>query len=651
MNLKTLKYLALFVLAFIIFIPGGCGVYYSFKNYQSKKQLRIAPVLKIENFSFRDLNKNGRLDIYEDSRQRTGDRIDDLMNQMTLEEKVGMMWQPPIGVGKKGELLGMPNIRAKSVNSTWDEVLNRKINHFNLGVVPGAKYLAEWSNNLQKLAEKSRLGIPITISTDPRHGIYNFLGPELTGGEWSDWPEPIGLAAIGDSLFVVEFGKIVNAEYRAVGIRQALHPMADLATEPRWARINGTFGEDAELAAKLVAACIYGLQGDSMNINSVACMTKHWPGGGPQENGEDPHFSYGSRQAYPGNNFSYHLIPFEAAIKAGTAAMMPYYGIPSGQTDEEVGMSFNNEIISKLLRQEYDYDGVVCTDWGIVDGFRFMGIEIVGAKKWGVENLTVKERIKKAVDAGVDQFGGNNNTMELIELVQEGLISEERIDESVRRLLKVKFKLGLFDDPYVDAENAEQIVNDPVSIETGKLAQRKSIVLLKNSILNDEEPILPLPKGVKIYTENMDKNIAGRYGLVVDQIDEADYALLRIHAPFEKRHGDMIEKLFHQGSLDFSEKELNHLIEIASIKPTIICIYLDRPAILAQIEPSSSALLCDFGAEDDAVLDIIFGDFNPAARLPFEIPLSMETVRKQKSDLPFDSETPLYPFNYGLSYK
>ena len=147
---------------------------------------------------------------------------------------------------------------------------------------------------------------------------------------FSQWPEPIGLAATGDAALVQQFGDIARQEYLAVGIRVALHPMADLATEPRWARINGTFGEDAELASRMVSAYIRGFQGEKLGPHSVACMTKHFPGGGPQKDGEDPHFSYGKDQVYPGNNFDYHLIPFEAAFQAGTAQIMPYYGMPVG---------------------------------------------------------------------------------------------------------------------------------------------------------------------------------------------------------------------------------------------------------------------------------------------------------------------------------
>lgn len=177
----------------------------------------------------------------------------------------------------------------------------------------------------------------------------------------------LGLAATSDTSLVREFGDIARQEYRSVGITVALHPMADLATEPRWARINGTFGEDAVLSAVMTKAYVLGLQGDSLDKQGVACMTKHFSGGGPQLDGDDPHFAYGKDQAYPGDNFDYHVIPFtEGAFAANTAQIMPYYGIPVGQTDEDVAFAFNKSIITDLLRDSLGFDGVVCTDWGII---------------------------------------------------------------------------------------------------------------------------------------------------------------------------------------------------------------------------------------------------------------------------------------------
>ena len=649
--LKFLLYTILGIVGILLIALITFNVYYYFLNASAKSELAEKKVLTIDGITFRDLNNNGKLDIYEDSRQEVAARVEDILGQMTIEEKVGLMWHPPIGVGSKGEILGKPSPADFFFGSTYDLLLNKKLKTFNLFRVPDTRSLATWYNNLQKLAEQDRLGIPVTISSDPRHGINNFIGADLLGGDWSEWPEPIGLAATNDSALVVEFGRIAAKELTSAGIRVALHPMADLATEPRWARINGTFGEDAELSAKMTAAYIYGFQGAQLGPNSVATMVKHWPGGGPQKDGWDAHFRYGADQAYPGNNFEYHLKPFVAAFEAGTAMLMPYYGIALDQTSENVGMSFNKEIIQDLLRDQYQYDGLVCTDWGIVEGFGALGFEMFEGPGWGVDNLSVKERVKKVIDAGVDQFGGNMNTKELLELINEGQISEARIDASARRILRTKFQLGLFDNPYVDVDEAVAIVSSAAHQEKGKMAQRKSIVLLKNDMRADSTFVLPLAGKPKIYVENIDATVAAAYGVIVDSLNDADVAILRLQTPWEPRNGNFIEAMFHQGYLDFKEPELSRILEITRKKPTVICMYMDRPAVMPEIAKSSAALLAEFGAHDDAVLDIVFGRFSPSAIMPFEIPSSMEAVEKQMEDVPYDSDNPLYPFGHGLTYE
>lgn len=649
--LKILLYFFLSIVLLIVIAVIAFNIYFLRINQKSKSVLVEKSILTADGFTYRDLNNNGKLDVYEDSRRDVESRIEDLLSIMTIEEKVGMMWHPPIGVGSEGQILEKPSIQDFFFGSTYDLIVNKKLNTFNLFRVPETRLLATWHNELQKIAEQSRLGIPVTISSDPRHGINNFIGADLLGGDWSEWPEPIGLAATNDSALVSEFGRIAAMELASTGIRVALHPMADLATEPRWARINGTFGEDADLSAKMTAAYIYGFQGEHLGPNSVATMVKHWPGGGPQEDGWDAHFRYGANQRYPGNNFDYHLKPFLAAFEAGTAMIMPYYGIALDQTNENVGMSFNKEIIQGLLRDKYGYDGLVCTDWGIIEGFGVLGFEMFEGPGWGVDDLDVKQRIKKVIDAGVDQFGGNANTEELLELIAEGQISEERIDASVRRILRTKFQLGLFDNPYLDVDEAVRVVGSEAHRQKGKIAQRKSIVLLKNEMQPDSSFILPLSGKPKIYIENISIQTASNYGTVTDSLADADFAILRLQTPWEPRSGSFIEAMFHQGRLDFREPELTRILEITRKKPTVICMYMDRPAVMPEIAKECAGLLVDFGAYDDAVLDIIFGKFNPTAILPFEIPSSMEAVEKQKEDVPFDSENPLFPFGFGLTYE
>ena len=589
---------------------------------------------------YRDLNGNGRVDPYEDPRRPVEERVDDLLSQLTLEEKAGLMYHAPIGIGPGGELLEEP--APFSPVPTPELVCERLINHFNIYSSPGPRETAGWHNRLQKLAEGTRLGIPVTISSDPRHGFSDNPVTSMSSGALSAWPEPIGLAAAGDDELVRTFGDIARREYLALGIRAALHPTADLCTEPRWARCSGTFGEDAELSSRLLAAYIRGFQGDELGPQGVACMTKHFPGGGPQADGEDPHFARGKDQVYPGDNLEYHLRPFEAALAAGTAMVMPYYGRPVGTELEEVGFGFNKQVITGLLRERFGYDGVVCTDWGLVTDAH-LGEWVFYAKCWGVEDLSAADRVAKIVEAGCDQLGGENDPSLLVELVRSGRVREVRIDESVRRLLRVKFRLGLFDNPYVDEDAAVQIAGRDDFRRAGEEAQRRSLVLLAN------DGVLPVRSRPRLYVEGVDATTAGRYGDVVDSPRDADLALLRIAAPFEPREG-FLESIFHQGSLEFSAAERDRILDIARQLPTVVDVLLDRPAILTEIAGGAAALIGSFGAADAAVLDLVFGRFEPSGRLPFELPSSTDAVLGQLPDVPYDSEAPLLPFGHGLTY-
>ena len=244
----------------------------------------------------------------------------------------------------------------------------------------------------------------------------------------------------------------------------------------------------------------------------------------------------------------------------------------------------------------------------------------------------------------MDQFGGEACPEVIVELVRAGKVSEERIDQSVRRLLREKFHLGLFDNPYLDVDAAEKIVGQPEFRKAGELAQRKSIVLLKN-----EKQTLPLKSGLKIYVENIKPEAISKFGQVVQDVAQADIAILRLNAPYEKRKG-MMEGFFHAGDLDFKEPEKTRILNILNQVPTIVDIYLERPAVIPEIAEKCAALLGNFGANDEAVLDIVFGKFEPQGKLPFELPSSMDAVRKQKEDLPHDSENPLFLFGHGLCY-
>ncbi|WP_427118123.1 glycoside hydrolase family 3 protein [Pseudarthrobacter scleromae] len=599
---------------------------------------------------FRDLDHDGVMDPYEDDRLPISERLQDLLGRMTIAEKAGLMFHTVIEAGSDGTLVEGPGAISKSPTSLV--VLDKLMNHFNVHTLPEPRLAARWSNALQALAASTRLGIPVTVSTDPRHSFAQNSGVSFTAGHFSQWPEPLGLAAIADPEIAREFGEIARQEYVAVGIRAALHPTVDLATEPRWGRQMGTFGNDAELVSAYVREYLSAFQGDSLGPGSVACTTKHFPGGGPQKDGEDPHFPYGREQVYPAGMFEYHLKPFREAITAGTSAMMPYYGMPvgltrDGQAVEEVGFGFNRDLITGLLREELGYDGVVLSDWELVHD-NHVGDQVLPARAWGVEDLGPRERMLKILDAGCDQFGGEECPELLLELVEEGLISESRITESAARLLKVKFELGLFDNPFVSEQQAESIVGARTFREAGEAAQGKSIVVL-TSAGRAAHLITELDRP-KIYIEGMSPTAASLWAQVVSSPEEADIAIIRLPAPWEHRDTLFLEDQFHAGSLEFPAATIDRVRSIAEEIPVIVDVFLDRPALLAPIAEVADALLVNFGASDDALIRVLRGIQETTARLPFEIPSSMQAVAASSPDAPNDTRNPAFPSGHRTEW-
>ncbi|WP_060883315.1 glycoside hydrolase family 3 protein [Streptomyces caniscabiei] len=578
---------------------------------------------------------------YLDPSRPVDERVEDLLSRMTLAEKAGQLFHTMLTMNENGTLVEATDGPSPRQGTT-ELVVDGRLTHFNLMGGHGARETAEWVNRLQALAADTRLGIPVTLSTDPRHSFTDHPGASFGAGAFSAWPEPLGLGAIGEPELVEKFADTVRREYLAVGFRVALHPQIDLATEPRWSRQSGTFGSSAEVTSALARAYVRGLQGPRLGPRSVAAMVKHFPGGGPQRDGEDPHFPYGKEQIYPGGMHDHHLAPFRAAVEAGCAQMMPYYGQPIGVDGwEEVGFGFNRDVLTGLLRERLGFDGVVCTDWGLLTDATIGG-EPHQAHAWGVEHLTVAERAAKALDAGADQFGGEQCPEVIVELVRSGRITEDRVDASVRRLLRVKFALGLFERRYVDPDRAEETVGASEFTALGEAAQRRSLTVLTNHSL------LPLTDRPNLYVEGVGAQTASLYGNIVADPAHADVAVLRLRAPYEERPG-LFESFFHSGSLAFDEERLKEILALLAAVPTLVCVNLDRPAVLPEIAEKAAALVADYGASDTALLDVAFGRARAEGRLPFELPRSMAAVEASRPDVPNDTADPVFPYGHGLT--
>jgi beta-glucosidase len=620
---------------------------------------RDLPVLTIGGQQFKDMNRNGRLDRYEDWRLSAEDRARNLVTWMTLEEKAGAMMHGTFPtVADTG--LGSGSVYNQEAISAV--IQNKKVNTFITRLDTDPENFAKQNNALQVLAEKSRLAIPLSISTDPRNSFLYTPGASNQSGSFSKWPEALGLGAIGDAKVVKRFAEVVRDEYRAVGINVALSPQADLYTEPRWPRGSGTFGQDAQLAKRLVRAYVQGMQnGNFLNPGSVVTVVKHWVGYGEAKDGWDSHNAYGKYADFYGKDIRQHIVPFIGAFEANVGSVMPTYSILQNATyqgrpiEEQVGAGFNRFLLQDLLRVRYGFQGVIVSDWLITNDCNEAcqngskpGEPFSLGMPWGVESLTELERFAKAINAGVDQLGGVDDSSIVVSAVKQGLVTERRVNDAVIRIMKQKFQQGLFDNPYVDESKASGIVGNTEHQQLADEAQKSSLVLLKNTRL------LPIGRGRNVYLYNVDATAAQKAGLnVVDSLDKADIAIMRSTAPYELLHpGYLFGSSQHEGSLDYPEDNPDLLqIKAASNKgvPTIVSVYLDRPAILTKLQPHVGALIGNFGVSDEILLDALVNPTRFEGKLPFDLPLSMEQVINRHST-DKASRRPLYPMGYGLMF-
>lgn len=540
-------------------------------------------ILTEDGYAFKDLNRNGTLEPYEDWRLSAEERAEDLASRLPVEEIAGMMlYSSHQSVPSRGGMFGGATYNGKPFDQSGAKasdlsdaqkkfLIEDNLRAVLVTTVESPAVAAEWNNNMQALVEGYGHGVPVNTSSDPRHETsataeYNYGA----GGEISHWPTSLGLAATFDPALVEEFGRIAADEYRALGISTALSPQIDLATEPRWTRFYGTFGESPELDTDMARAYVDGFQtstgkdeiADGWGYKSVNAMVKHWPSGGPEEGGRDAHYNYGKYAVYPGGAFETHLKPFtEGAFKLNgktekASAVMPYYTISTGvdPSGKNVGNSYSKYIITDLLREEYGYDGVVCTDWNIT--YDNMGIDKFDGKCWGVEELTVAQRHYECLKAGIDQFGGNNDKGPVLEAYQMWVdelgkeSADQRFKESAKRLLMNSFRTGLFENPYLDPAASSETVGKPEYMEKGYQAQLKSVVMIKNS-----DNVLPMKAAEakpKVYVpqkyypqvvnffgvatperweDTFAKELLEKYFTPVTDPAEADFAIVVIEAP------------------------------------------------------------------------------------------------------------------------
>lgn len=754
---RLLKFLATLVLIVALFgcnkkwnkVNTGDGFYLVNNNegatlgYSPESEVNI---IEKDGFAFKDLNKNNELDAYEDWRKTSEERAKDLASQMTLEQIAGLMLYSShqavpggtFGHGfYNGKSFDSANVEPYALSDGQKIFLkDDNLRHVLLIGVESPEIAAKWNNNVQAFVEGIGLGIPANNSSDPRHrassDVEFYAG---AGGEISRWASSLGLAATFDPDLVEEFGRIASVEYRALGMATALSPQVDIATDPRWCRFSGTFGESPELSKDMAKAYCSGFQyspthriiKNGWGYESVNAMVKHWPGGGSGEAGRDAHVAIGKYAVFPGNNLKDHMLPFlEGAFKLNNetqmaSAVMPYYTISYGQdpSGENVGNGFSEYLIKDQLRGKYGYEGVVCTDWGITHPNPEVGVH--GGKPWGLEMLSEAERHYLVLMAGVDQFGGNVKAEPIIEAYNIGVekhgeeFMRARFEVSAVRLLKNIFRVGLFENPYLSPAESSEIVGNPNFMKKGFESQLKSFVMLKN-----KNAVLPLKKQTKVYipkiyeskggflgstelnhVEGINNKIASKYFNVVDKPEEADVAVVMINSPYNMsifsgfdmqdienggngfvpitlQYGKYMAEHAREKSIAFDkgEEKLNRSYKGKSKtavntndldvilqtkkamgdKPVIVIIKSDNPTVVAEFESKVEGLLINFHCQDQALLEVLSGGFEPSGLLPFQMPANMKTVEEQFEDVPFDmecyvdSEGNTYNFAFGLNW-
>lgn len=619
---------------------------------------RVKPVLTVDGLRFRDLNDNGVLDPYEDWRLSPAERAADLVARMSPEEKIGLLVinsrsmgisQPDKTLTSHDGALDEQHHRIKNdphntaglpYEGTTEQITELHMRHFIMREVPAGSVIATWVNAMNEVAEGTRLGIPVIVAANSKNELGGFKMPGTTDDhDFTQWPGTLGLAATGDVELIADFAEKSRQEWVASGLRKGYMYMADTVTDPRWFRTNGTFGEDPEFNAQAIGAVVRGFQGGTSGVTSdgVALTTKHFPGGGPRENGFDPHYEEGKFNVYPtpGSLQTYHLPPFQAAIDAGTSSVMPYYAIPSAGKSampqpplddfEQVGFAFNTAML-ELLRS-MGHRGYINSDSGILSKMA-----------WGVEELSVPERVGRAVMAGTDIIADTNDVGSIRTAYLQGLFSSERLDEAARLLTEEMFALGLFDNPYVDPEAADQVVTNDAFVAAAENAHRRSVVLLKN-----QAQTLPLTSDRladrTVYVELFEADLR------VSKLDALRAALAQAYPSVrfttDYHHADVAVLFcnpstgdyFHATGLldlDIHQATNVNLAKISDIRATvselIIGLNVVLPWLLGNLEPIADAIVAGFDTRTEVLFDAIVGSFAPTGRLPLTFPIDNAAI-------------------------
>ena len=613
-------------------------------------------VLEVDGYQFIDLNGNGELDVYEDWRQDAETRAADLVSQMTVREKIAQMQHPTYLPRADGKIA--PYLKNYCSEYGIGMLLIRELN--------SVEAAATTMNTIQEYAEESRLGVPVLVSMDSVHGLSYVSGATVT-------PHNLALAATRDEALVTKLAEIARDEHLAVGVRMTLSPEADIASEPRWGRVMETFGEDPDLVTQMVTAQVVAFQNgrDGLNTGSIVACMKHFPGAGPQMEGKDTSPIISSEET-----LQIHLKPYYAALEVNVASIMPYYSVPLA-LDMENSAIGSKATLQDLLRDEMGFTGIIQTDWGMIWAIQ----EALGTMTG--EEVSDEEAILIGVtQSRVDGIGGES--IRLIDLMeeytQEGKIDEAILTAAATRIVKVKFEMGMFENPYCDVDYAVSFVGNEENQKVNLQAAREAMTLLKNDgalPLNPDAKQTILVCGPRAFDTD---SLVGGWSSAQDGMTIADavaaYAGENTTVLTEKEDVGVIKELAQQADViivSIGEPSYQHdpvwgydtleivqsqqeILEaaVASGKTVITVVTGGRPYILTWCDENTNAILEAYypGAKGGiAIAETLFGMNNPTGKTPMQFPRNMESVNAQEGDVSFDLENPLYDYGFGLSYE
>lgn len=584
---------------------------------------KVKNIIEVDGYQFKDLNDNGELDPYEDWRLSAEERTEDLLSRMSAEQKAAQMVHLTL-VSKKDSWFNESNVGFALVYEY---------------IFDSAADAAARTNEIQELSEASELGIPIVFSMDTEAGAA-FVS------DATYLPDEINQGAANDAELVAKLNTVLKEELMAVGVRMALSPDADLITDPRWGRNQECYSEDTEVVQNLITAAIQALQGGSeITEDSVLAVVKHFPGAGAQTGGVD-----GTPLTIQEESIDLHLAGFKAAIEAGVAAVMPYgYStVPYlGGDAVENSADQSSAVMTDLLREELGYTGIIQTDWGL----NFTG----------------------AANAGADILGGAG-VRATGELVEE--VDEERLTDACRRILNAKFKLGIFENPYVDEEQASEIVGSEEHKAIAKEAAAASFTMVKyeNAAALEGQQIVvagELAQDIRAlnsgWTAKEPIEITGT--TILDALQEkAGSDNVTYFATAEEVTGDLNgvtaivvvgeksgthDPEWGAASLEFPQEQIDLVNALKEAGANVVSVVvMNRAYVLTPIAEASDSVMLVYrpgvtcGAE--AVADALYGETAITGKLPFQIPRTQEQVENQREDLPKDIEDPLYEYGYGI---